>query len=236
MAEDMTNFLDEVAGQGFENMGSQETATPLLLIAQAMSEVVAEGSVKVGNFYNSITGEDYGNNVKLVVIHFDKVWVEWKPNQGGFVGRHQVGSIPVTGDVYTGMKTAEGNDIVETWVYLVYLPEHPEAGYMVFQSTPGNIKYLKGWNTQMKFLRLPSGKTAPCFAAVWELTTGKDKSKNGNQYYSCSNAGKSSIKFVEWISQDTYTGTIAPARQVALQTEALAASHQEVLEDNSTAY
>ena len=51
-------YLNEVAGQGFENMGTDETAVPRLLIAQSNSEVVANEKVKAGHFYNSITGED----------------------------------------------------------------------------------------------------------------------------------------------------------------------------------
>lgn len=208
------DYLSEVAGQGFENVDAKDTATPMLLIAQAMSDVVSNGTVKVGNFYNSITGEDYGNSVKVIVCHFDKQWVEWKPNQGGFVGRHRIGSIQVTGDPYTGLKHGE-NDIVETWQYLCILPEHPEAGYVIFGSTPGNLRYLKGWNTAMKYLRTKNGAACPMFGAVWELTTDKDKSKNGNTFYSCNKAGKSSIRQVGWTSKATYEKFVMPAREIA---------------------
>ena len=33
------DYLNEVSGQGFENMGTDETAVPRLLIAQALSDV-----------------------------------------------------------------------------------------------------------------------------------------------------------------------------------------------------
>ena len=85
MAEVELDYLAEVAGQGFENMSNDEVAVPRLLIAQALSDVVQNGSVKVGHFYNSITGKDYGEAVDLIVCHFQKVWVEWKKNNGGYV-------------------------------------------------------------------------------------------------------------------------------------------------------
>ena len=226
MAADLS-FLDEVAGQGFEQMGAQETATPMLLIAQAMSDVVSNGSVQVGHFYNSITGKDYGDNVNVIVCHFQLMWLEWKPGQGGLVARWQPNEIEVTGDKYSGMKHGE-NDVIETWMYLVVLPDHLEDGYMIFSSTRGNLKYLKGWNTQMRYLRTPSGKPAPLFSAIWNLATGKDKNKAGNTYYSCNKDGKSSIKQVDWVSKELFTEYVIPAREIADQAVAIADNREDV--------
>lgn len=228
-------YLDEAAGQGFENMSADETAVPRLLIAQAMSDVVQNGQVPIGHFYNSITGKDYGESIDVIVCHFQKVWVEWKKNQGGYVGTYPVNGIDdVTGDNYKGMehKDADGNinDVVETWDYLVVLPGHEEDGYLIFGSTKGNIKYLKGWNTQMRYLRTPSGKPAPLFSAIWTMTTGKDKSKTGNQYYSCNKDGKSSIVFKEWVAKETFIEYVAPARQMADQAIMLADNRTQAIE------
>ena len=228
-------YLNEVAGQGFENMGTDETAVPRLLIAQALSDVTQNGKVPAGHFYNSITGEDYGDSVNVIVCHFQKVWVEWKKNQGGYVGTYPVGGLEgVTGDNFKGMehKDADGNinDVIETWDYLVILPEHKDAGFMIFGSTRGNLKYLKGWNTQMRYLRTPQGKPAPLFSAIWNMTTGKDTNKKGNQYYSCNVEGKSSIKFAEWVDKETYLEYVAPARQVADQAVMLADNRTQAIE------
>lgn len=228
-------YLNEVAGQGFENMGTDETAVPRLLIAQALSDVTQNGKVPAGHFYNSITGEDYGDSINVIVCHFQKVWVEWKKNQGGYVGTYPVGGLEdVTGDNFKGMehKDADGNinDVIETWDYLVILPEHKDAGFMIFGSTRGNLKYLKGWNTQMRYLRTPQGKPAPLFSAIWNMTTGKDTNKKGNQYYSCNIEGKSSIKFAEWVDKETYLEYVAPARQVADQAVMLADNRTQAIE------
>ncbi len=240
MAEMDLDYLAEVAGQGFENMSSSEVAVPRLLIAQAMSDVVQNGSVKVGHFYNSISGKDYGDSIDLIVCHFQKVWVEWKKNQGGYVGTYPVDGLEgVTGDNYKGLEhtDAEGNvnDVIETWNYLVVLPDHMEDGYMIFGSTRGNLKYLKGWNTQMRYLRTPSGKAAPLFSSVWTLTTGKDQNKKGNTYYSCNKEGKSSIVWKEWVSKEMFLEYVTPAREVADQALALVDNRQNVaaIEDAS---
>lgn len=226
MAEEKTavdlEYLAQVADTGFENMDSGDVTTPLLLISQALSNVVQEEKIPAGHFYNSVTGEDYGTSMRVIVCHHDKMWYEWKPNQGGLVGRYRVGELEgVIGDKYTGMSHGE-NKVEEKQVYLVYLPDHPDAGFMVFASTGGNMKYLKSWNTQMMYLRTPSGKQAPVFAAIWSMSLAKDKNKAGNSYYSCNNGGKSSIKFDSWVDKATYEQAVLPARQTATQALALA--------------
>ena len=114
------------------------------------------------------------------------------------------------------MKHGE-NDVIETYTYLLVLAGHEDAGYFIFQSTRGNLKYLKAWNTSMMYLRTPSGKPAPLFSSVWEMTLNKDQSKAGKQYYSCNIDGKSSIKRLGWVSKDTYVEYIEPARATASQ-------------------
>lgn len=228
------SFLEDAAGQGFEGMTSGEVATPLLLISQAMSASVQNGDIPQGHFYNSVTGKDYGESVDVIVCHFEKMWYEWKPNQGGLVGRYPVGGLEgVTGDVYTGLKHGE-NDVLETWLYIVVLPNHLEDGFLVFSSTRGNLRYLKAWNTQMKYLKLPSGKPAPLFAAVWNMTLGKDANKQGKQYYSCNANGKSSIHQNGWVTKVVFDDYVTPARQIADNTVAKIDTQQvNALEDET---
>lgn len=244
MAEEKTtavdlDFLEQAADNGFENMGVGEIATPLLLISQALSKNVSDGTMPVGHFYNSITGKDYGTKLRVIVCHFDKMWYEWRPNQGGLVGRYPVGGLEgVVGDKYTGMRHGE-NKVEEKYVYLVYLPDFPEDRFLVFASIGGNMKYLKGWNTQMTYLRTPGGRQAPLYAAVWSLELNKDKNKQGNIYYSCNVEGKSSIKFDSWVSREVYEHAVLPARQTATQAIAIAdmreSDGQEAIEDHSSA-
>lgn len=228
-------YLDEVNGQGFENMGTGETAVPRLLIAQSNSEVVTNEKVKAGHFYNSITGEDYGDTIDLIVCHFQKVWVEWKKNMGGYVGTYPVGGLEgVTGDPFKGMEhvDAEGNvnDVIETWDYLVILPDHRDAGYLIFGSTRGNLKYLKGWNTQMRYLRTPSGKPAPLFSSIWTLATGKDTNKQGKTFFSCNKDGKPAFTWKGWTTKELFLEYVTPARQAADTAVMLADNRTQAIE------
>lgn len=218
MSEEMNlDYLEGVAGQGFEQMGGGDINTPMLLIAQQLSEVTQGGTVPAGHFYNSLTGEDLGTELEVVPCQFQKAWIEWKPNNGGFVARHMPGGIQVSGDNYVGMTTAEGNIVVEAYMYLIAVPSRPDLGIMLFQSTPGNMRYLKSWNTQMRYLRLPSGKPAPMFAGVWSLSINADTNKKGNKYYSLNKEGKSSARFVKWVDKELMTTVVLPARDVSMQ-------------------
>ena len=218
MSEEMNlDYLEGVAGQGFEQMGGGDINTPMLLIAQQLSEVTQGGAVPAGHFYNSLTGEDLGTELEVVPCQFQKAWIEWKPNNGGFVARHMPGGIQVSGDNYVGMTTAEGNIVVEAYMYLIAVPSRPDLGIMLFQSTPGNMRYLKSWNTQMRYLRLPSGKPAPMFAGVWSLSINADTNKKGNKYYSLNKEGKSSVRFIKWVDKELMTTVVLPARDVSMQ-------------------
>lgn len=216
------NFLDAVAGEGFENVGVSDTTTPLLLVAQQLSEVVDAGNVEVGHFYNSVTGEDYGSELDIVICHYDKKWYEWLPEQKGLAGIHNVGALEVTGDVFTGMKHGE-NKVEEKMVFLVILPEHPEAGYMIFGSTPGTMKFMKAWLTQAQNLRLKSGARAPLFGAKWHVTLNKITSKSGNKYFAPATPdGKTSFTFAEWIPEALFVESVKPVREIATKALALA--------------
>lgn len=235
MAEQEVGFLDEVSGQGFENVTSKDVVTPLLLIAQQLSSVVDAGTVQAGHFYNSVTGEDYGDHLRLVICDFRRMWYAWKPNQQGLAGIYEPGSIEVTGDPYTGMFDKDGNKVEEKMVFIVVLPDHKEAGYMVFTSTPGTIKYTKQWLTQAQNLRLPSGKIAPLFGSIWNVTIAKNTSKDGNKYFAPADNGKSTFKFDSFIDKVLYTTAVLPTREVASQAALTADVQHTAIEDSSAA-
>lgn len=210
-AEEDESFLDQDAGQGFEGMDASTLSTPYLQLTQSNSEVVEAGTHQPGHFVNSVSKEDYGTSIRLIICKFAMAWVE-RDDAGKSIARYEIGGINVTGDTYKGMRNPEtGNKVVETWYYQVLLPDHPEAGFMIFSSTPGNMKYLKGLNTQTRFLRLPSGAPAPLYAGIWELSANPDTSKAGKKYFSC----KGGIKMVGWIPQMLYKEAVLPIKSAA---------------------
>lgn len=206
-----TDFLDEVAGEGLDSISQQDTQQGLLLIAQKTSRVVEAGLVEVGHWYNSLTQEDYGSTVKVVVLAIEKYWFVWAADQSGLQGRYEPNSIRVTGDTYTGMTDESGNRVIDTLCYACILPDHPEAGVVVMTSTRGSMKYLRAWNSMMKTRRLPSGKPAPLYGTVWELSTTADQDKKGRSFFSL----KGGFKPVSFIQKELFSEVVTPARALA---------------------
>lgn len=236
-----SELYSQMAGEGFEGMSATQFAIPLLLIAQPTSEIVTSGEaeklgIKTGDFYNSVTKRCYGNKINVVVAYFKVMWFEWKPKMGGLAGRHEPGSVRVKGDPYTGMtNTDTGNDIVETWLYFVVLKDFPEDGFLTYQSTRGNIQYLKPWNSAMHEIKLPpterfpDGAPAPIFSQVWEIETMRNKNDKGT-WFAFGTDKKPSFKNKGLTPPELFSRFVDPVRKIA---PSAVSRVQVLLEDKS---
>lgn len=177
VAED-TSFLDGMEGTGLDSITANEQAIPYLGMVQPDGEAAANGATP-GVWRNSATGEEYGNIVNVVPLAFKVIWNE-REGASPFrtVGRYEPHSIEVTiqqpkgGKGYPKMINPEsGNEVQELYIYAVMLPEHPEAGVLLFNPTVSSMTTCKAWNTQLKGQILPNGKQAPIFAYSWNLVS-----------------------------------------------------------------
>lgn len=177
VAED-TSFLDGMEGTGLDSITANEQAIPYLGMVQPDGEAAANGATP-GAWRNSATGEEYGNIINVVPLAFKVIWNE-REGTSPFrtVGRYEPHSIEVTiqqpkgGKGYPKMINPEsGNEVQELYIYAVMLPEHPEAGVLLFNPTVSSMTTCKAWNTQLKGQILPNGKQAPIFAYSWNLVS-----------------------------------------------------------------
>jgi len=175
MANDLS-FLEDVAGAGLDSITANEQAIPYLGLVQPDSEAAANGATP-GVWRNSASGEEYGNVVTVVALAFRTIWSERDAEPPfGTVGRYAPHSIQVTiqqpkgGKGYPKMINPDtGNEIQELYVYALMLPDHPEAGILLFNPTVSSMKACKQWNSQLKSQLLPNGAQAPIFAYQWDL-------------------------------------------------------------------
>lgn len=196
---------------GFEDMDEEAPKTPILCVSQALSTVVTDGLIPVGHFYDTNRKIDLGISLDVIPIAFAKMWFEWKPNQGGLVGRWKPNSIPVTGDPFNGGMFHGENKVVDTFVYALLLASSLDMGPIVYTSSPGNIKYLKQWNTALKNLKLPGTNTpAPIYSAIWNLKVCKTTASSGRAFYCFGDNGKTSISFVDWVKEETAKDVVFP--------------------------
>jgi hypothetical protein len=166
-------------------MGIQEQltpdmlSTPYLSMVQAGSSAAANGH-EPGSWINSASGENFGPDIDVVCLAIKTAWIErdttgktWKT-----VGRYEPNSIdiekilPEPGqDVFPSMiNPVTGSKVEELLVYAVLLKAHPEVGVLCFSPTAISMSACKTWNTKIRNQRLPSGKLAPIFAFVRNLT------------------------------------------------------------------
>jgi hypothetical protein len=248
------SIYDGLQDDGFENMGVDQLSIPLLLVAQPTSTIFSgenPTAVKQGDFYNSNTGKNYGSKLKIIPCYFKIMWFEWMPDQGGLAGKHEIGSVEVEGNVYDGMYRVDHdrpkfdkngklqwNEILETWIYFVILPEFPEDGFLCYNSTSGNIKYLKKWNADMKIKKFPpsaahpNGFPAPMFAGIWEVETKMDKNDKGVSYHFGVD-GKSTTKFVDFVPENIFLEYVKPVRELAPQSVNRLQIPQQIAKDDA---
>ena len=80
---------------GNENVTSEHLSVPRVKQLQKMSNEVDENhsdymdNVKVGDFINTVTGENYGQEILLVNVHFKEEYICWKKSKQ--LQRHYVG-------------------------------------------------------------------------------------------------------------------------------------------------
>lgn len=209
-------FMEEIAGQGYENIGQEDISTPYLKVAQALSPELDKEedayieALEVGMFFNSLTSKVYGREINLIPVHYEKSWMEWKPDRGGLVGKHEPFSIQV--DKTDFSKWKYGNNIIsDTLMFYCFVEGHMEDGPLVYALTGSGIRHGKNWNTQIMMTKLPSGSRAPYFSSVWKLNTTKQKNEQGTWYQI--GGKKSNIVRSRFITSKEYTELIAPIRE-----------------------
>lgn len=217
-----TSFLEDMAGAGLENITANEQAIPYLGLVQPDSEAAANGATP-GVWRNSATGEEYGNVVNVVVLAFRTIWSE-RDSEPPFksVGRYDPHSIPVTiqqpkgGKGYPKMINPQtNNEVQELYVYATLLPEHPEAGVMLFNPTVSSMKTCKSLNTMLKSQILSNGAQAPIFAYSWDLALDlvDNPAKKGAKMAKFVKAQKSAV-----VSKDLFDAYVKPQLPAIQQT------------------
>lgn len=81
---------------GFENADKDSFAIPFLRVLQSGSPQCKKSTpeyikgAEEGDFFNTVTKEVFpgAEPLNLIAVHYDRKFVEWAPNRGGFKGEH----------------------------------------------------------------------------------------------------------------------------------------------------
>lgn len=213
--EQNTDFMNELSDNTQLNIS--DINIPFLKIAQQLSPICEKGSeeyndkAEPGHFYNSVTNELIGPEVFVIPIDYERIWLEWKLNRGGLVGRHLPESIKVDKTDFSKWIRDDGvamNEISETLSFYCLNAKSPNDGLIVLSLQSSGIKHAKNWNTQISQTRLGNGAKAPFFSSIWKLVTKKNQNDQGTWY--TIGVKSTSVERVRFINEEEYTKHVQP--------------------------
>jgi hypothetical protein len=215
------DFLEEIAGQGFEGMGPGDYAVPFLKIITHGCPECTKGKdgyiegMEAGVFMSTLTKFVYGAEINLIPLKYEPVWLAWAPNRGGLRGRYDPGSIEVVGDPFNGMKDKDGNTVVETMVFYCLIEGHLEDGPIVFSLSSTGLKHAKNWNAMILLRKTASGRRAAYFSSVWNLRLELNKNDDGI-WFQIGNKKTTNVTWVRDITKEELLGLVQPTRQLLI--------------------
>lgn len=179
-------------GAGAQNIKASDTQTPLLTVLQSNSPQCKKMDGKYikgaeeGHFFNNVTNEVYDGAAGIIVVpcFFEKVYIEWKPNRGGFVEIHGVDT-PLKDQVKMVPSSENpdklipilpnGNILIETnQHYVLLLKEDGSFEPAVMPMSSSALKTSRQWNTLIKRVMLQgkSGMFNPAsYYCHYKITT-----------------------------------------------------------------
>jgi len=178
------------ADTGFEGTGSEDFQITFLNLLQKGSPQVDDAKAEykkqasVGQFYDPATDE-LMDDVSVVVCHYKRAMVEWKPDRGGFGGSHAPG-------IEIGMKRNDKNQPVfdngnylQDTRYFFCLRKTKDNDFVpvVIALSSSQIPRAKTWMTRMKSRKIErEDKTKfnpPSWCSYWTLTSTSEQNDKG---------------------------------------------------------
>jgi len=184
-------FKKEDTAEGFEDITTQTMAIPFVRILQTLSPQLNKKKpeyvpgAQEGMFFNTVTKEIYGPKIDVIVLKFDRIFIEWLPERGGLVNYHSpehAEKIAENKEVFGGWKTASGNFLQENYVYFILLNDKMEEGISILSLASTGIKIAREWNRLMTTHIMENGRRALPYYLVWTLETEYRENDKGNWY------------------------------------------------------
>lgn len=169
-AEMMESLMGD-SGRGLEDASSDDMIIPFLKQAQSLSPEVKKSKpeyipgLEEGMFFNSATGEIYGEEVFIVPCKYERQYLEFVPVEsgGGFRGSHDASILNECKDGPLGEHLLpDGNEIVVCGVwYVLVLDKEGNYSSAVISLAKSQFKQSKKLMTKLRMVQLatPDGKT-----------------------------------------------------------------------------
>jgi hypothetical protein len=178
------NLTEQYAERGV-SFKAEDQLLPLIYVLQNMSPQVdkrgenhIEGA-EAGDFWlrNSLNPIRNGEEgIIAIPVEMFRTWIEWLPNRGGFVARHDSPPTDIVSKTIRGddgrernvLMRGSGNLIVDTREFYTLVDGDP----YVIPCSSTKQTFARQWQTMFHRFKHPkTGKIMPAFARKYRLTT-----------------------------------------------------------------
>lgn len=207
------DYLRKAQGEevsGLENVDRADMTLPRLQLCQSMTPQRKKSDAKYieglseGDFFNSVTSQNYGNKVKIVPLLFYKSRARFKPmEEGGGLLCQAADGLHGTGDpggdcLKCPMAEFQGSDRPECDHFFNYaVLVLPEKGSLGLDGLAALSLKSTGLRTAKDFNALMRLRGTDSFAGIYEVTSAEAKNQVG-QWYS------PVIKPAGWVTKEDY--------------------------------
>lgn len=235
---------------GFTDLTPDTCALPFIRILQELSpqcrstkKEFTQGA-EPGMLYNSVNNRLLVSPVQLIVGKFERYFIEWKPNRGGFVRPHTPAAVQKSlaqqdHDVFyeegsNKLMTRQGNYLQDTYIYYVVFPKYIEDGICLLCLTSTALKEARRWNSLLINTVLPgSTLIAQPYHLLWSLSTVLQSNDKGEWY-------GPQLNFDGFVSREQFQCITQKRQQIAaigsVDLKALEGETDEVLEAAPSEY
>jgi len=187
------------ASADFEDMDDQDTITPRLLLAQALSPIVQDDNAKAGDVFTNQGSQiiiPKGTEKDVVFLAWWKEWIEWNPDRGDKVNRILGRSTDKNSklalrarrrEMVTNSDGKEVPAVQDVYNVVSLVPEISYTDPFLISFSRTNFKVWKRFINYARGLKwIPPGKNEkeklPIFAAAYSLSTAQEE-RDGNRWY-----------------------------------------------------
>ena len=183
--EQFSHLVDDGMG-GFEAMNAGVVAFPFIRVLQGLSPVCKKNKqeyvegAEEGMLYNNVNNRLISPPVEVVVGRFDRYYIEWKPERGGFVSAHMPDDVELRLAKNHLRRNASGqivdpttnNVFADTYVYYIIFPDFVEDGVCLLSLSSTQLKEARRWNRLLLSTYLPgTNQRAMPYFMRWTITT-----------------------------------------------------------------
>ena len=188
-------MMEQDAGQGMDNMGTEDLALPFLKVLSGNDPVLDENeTARKGDIYNTVTGLAYKGKegVRVVPCAYQRRFIQWAPRGSGSgaptaiyePGQARPKTERSSEDNKEYVVDGSGEYIEEThqhFVLLLNVDGSYETALIAMKST--QLKKSRKWNSMMAS-RTMKGKngpfTPPRFSHIYHLKTISEENSKGS--------------------------------------------------------